>query len=118
MDLTIPWPEKKVTMVPSLLIMVQGPNRELNLGTMVRYKFEIGSRYTGYYKASYGYLGAYYRYGDAIILYARINYKSQFNLGISYDINVSKLVAASHARGGFEISLLYTIPEKAMIKLQ
>jgi len=118
LDLTIPWPEKQITIYPSFLIMVQGPNREVNIGGTVRYKFDVGSRYTGYYKASYGYLGAYYRYGDAIIVYARINYKNQFNLGISYDINISNLAAAPFAGGGLEISLFYLIPEKALIELK
>ncbi|MBX5439582.1 MAG: hypothetical protein IRZ29_08585, partial [Thermoflavifilum sp.] len=29
----------------------------------------------------------------------------KYNLGLSYDINVSKLATASHTVGGFEISL-------------
>jgi hypothetical protein len=102
---------------PSLLVMVQGPHREITAGAQARFTLDIYSRYTGYYKASYFFLGSYYRYGDAFVAYARVNYKSQFNLGISYDFTVSKLSAASHA-GATEISLYYMIPEKALIPLK
>jgi type IX secretion system PorP/SprF family membrane protein len=117
-DWDIHLPEKPVVVYPSLLIMVQGPYHEINAGAMARLKLDNNSRYTGYYKATYLFMGAYYRYRDAIIAYLRVNYKNQFNIGLSYDLNLSKLMVASHAGGGTEITLSYIIPEKAVIQLK
>ncbi|MFM7710384.1 MAG: PorP/SprF family type IX secretion system membrane protein [Ferruginibacter sp.] len=50
------------------------------------------------------YVGAYYRIKDAIIPY--VGYGStKFQLGFSYDINISSLNTATMSRGGFEVSL-------------
>lgn len=50
------------------------------------------------------YLGAYYRVRDAIIPY--VGYGStKFQIGFSYDINISSLNTATMSRGGFEVSV-------------
>jgi len=43
---------------------------------------------------------------DALALYTGIAYR-QFDLALSYDLNVSSLRTASQFRGAFEISLLF-----------
>jgi len=51
-------------------------------------------------------LGAFYRWGDAVIPAIKLNlYK--VSLGISYDMNVSKLSRASQLRGGYEFTASY-----------
>ena len=50
--------------------------------------------------------GALYRLDDAIIPVVRLQI-SKCTVGASYDINISKLVVASHYRGGFELTLSY-----------
>ncbi|MEJ8817961.1 PorP/SprF family type IX secretion system membrane protein [Lacibacter sp. H407] len=52
------------------------------------------------------YAGAFFRYGDALIPYAGLEF-GNYRLGISYDVNVSRLAAASQRRGGMEISLIW-----------
>jgi len=52
------------------------------------------------------YAGAFYRVGDAIIPYAGLEFGS-YRLGLSYDVNISRLSAASRRRGGMEISLIW-----------
>jgi len=55
------------------------------------------------------YIGAWTRLnnvGDAIIPYVGMDYGS-FNLGMSYDVNVSGFKVASQSQGGIEISLIY-----------
>ena len=69
----------------------------------------MDSRYTGNKTASSISFGTYYRYADAIITYFNIDYKKQLSIGISYDINVSKLKIASNLRGGAEVTLIYII---------
>jgi type IX secretion system PorP/SprF family membrane protein len=52
------------------------------------------------------YIGSFLRWGDAIIPAVNIGL-SHFNIGVSYDINISKLNVASNWRGGLEVSLSY-----------
>lgn len=51
--------------------------------------------------------GAFIRWNDAIIPVLKLDY---YNLavGLTYDVNISKLTGASGARGGFEVSLSYS----------
>lgn len=49
-------------------------------------------------------LGTLYRFQDAIIPTFKCVYRS-YQLGLSYDINVSSLKVASNRRGGLECSL-------------
>lgn len=50
--------------------------------------------------------GVFYRWNDAIIPVIKLGYYS-FNLGFTYDANISKLKTASQSRGGFEVTLSY-----------
>ncbi|MBU3744272.1 MAG: type IX secretion system membrane protein PorP/SprF [Sediminibacterium sp.] len=52
--------------------------------------------------------GVWYRHQDAIIPYLGMEWGNA-RVGLSYDINVSQLTAASKLRGGFELSLSYTL---------
>lgn len=51
-------------------------------------------------------VGALYRLDDAVIPVIKLEL-DHFNIGVSYDVNISKLDAASHGRGGFELTLCY-----------
>jgi type IX secretion system PorP/SprF family membrane protein len=50
--------------------------------------------------------GAVYRYKDAVIPVIKLN-TNRLAIGLSYDVNVSKLKTASAYRGGFELTLSY-----------
>jgi type IX secretion system PorP/SprF family membrane protein len=52
------------------------------------------------------YLGAWYRFNDAIIPYMGLEF-GEIQIGASYDVNTSSLKPASNARGGVEISMIY-----------
>lgn len=52
------------------------------------------------------YLGTWYRFGDALIPYMGLEF-GEWHFGASYDVNTSSLKAASNARGGIELSLIY-----------
>lgn len=54
------------------------------------------------------YLGAWYRWSDAVIPYAGLAF-SNCRLGVSYDVNISSLRSASQKRGGMELSLIYNL---------
>jgi hypothetical protein len=43
---------------------------------------------------------------------ANMDYRN-FSVGLSYDVNISKLIAATNRRGGFEISVIYILKKRA-----
>lgn len=104
--------ENYITLNPSLLVMVQNQFKEITFGSLIKFDLEKKSSYEITSKVSDMSFGLYYRNRDAIIVCTQFGYKNLFKTGISYDINLSKLSVASHARGGLEFSLIYIIPEK------
>ena len=86
---------------PQFMFFIQGPSREYTLGLNTRIKLSQLP-----YQKTYLYLGASYRVLDAIILNTRIDVKG-FTIAASYDINLSKLTAASRTIGAPEIHLMY-----------
>jgi type IX secretion system PorP/SprF family membrane protein len=52
-------------------------------------------------------LGGFYRWNDAVVPVVKLDY---YNLavGLTYDVNLSKLTKASGARGGFELTVSYS----------
>src|SRR5690554_2292562 len=57
----------------------------------------------------------FWRNTDALILGSRVTL-GEFDLGISYDVNISDLELASNYQGGFELSLIYSAKEKKLEK--
>ncbi|MCX7862735.1 MAG: PorP/SprF family type IX secretion system membrane protein [Bacteroidales bacterium] len=91
---------------PSFMTTLQGPSKMFFLGTIVKYKLQESSKYTDYILARMINVGTFYRWGDAIVMSAQLEW-GQYAFGISYDINVSSLTKVSYGRGGFEISARY-----------
>lgn len=50
--------------------------------------------------------GLFYRFKDALVPLVKLDY-FHMGLGLTYDVNTSKLKAASQYRGGFELTLSY-----------
>ncbi len=61
---------------------------------------------TDYERPTDVYGGVWVRAGDAIIPYAGLEF-GDYRFGFTYDVNISRLAAASRRRGGMEISLIY-----------
>jgi len=81
----------------------QGPSTETIGGVL--YSYKLGPDPDNYpYTFT---LGTLLRWNDALIPVIKLEMYS-FNLGISYDVNVSRLNTVSNSRGGFELSLSYT----------
>lgn len=99
--------------LPSFQLNFQGKYKEIIVGSTARY---ILKDRLGEYRAVYG--GIFYRNKDSGYLTAGMDYQNWY-AGISYDFNFSKLVPASRARGGIELSLRYTLfslkPKKNII---
>jgi type IX secretion system PorP/SprF family membrane protein len=96
----------KISLLPGFLYLAQGPNYQLNFGSYVRYR--ITKRDETVRRAFYTGCWMRVKDRDALILSARFDY-NKLNVGLSYDINFSKLTAASNHRGGLELSVLLLI---------
>jgi type IX secretion system PorP/SprF family membrane protein len=92
------------SIAPSLLVTMQGKQKEITVGSLIKYKVREESKYTGIIKSSVISFGCFYRNKDAIIPTILLE-MDRYTIGISYDTNISGLAAASSGRGGFEISL-------------
>jgi len=91
---------------PNFLVALQGPNREINAGIMLRYMMKESSKYTSFVRGNSFHFGANYRLGDAVIVIAALEF-ADWKIGLSYDINISKFSTATSTVGAFEITLVY-----------
>lgn len=81
---------------------MQGANRMMQGGFLYTHNFD----HTGDDARLSLSGGTVYRWKDAIIPVIKIN-TNQLSIGLSYDVNISKLKTASQYRGGFELTLSY-----------
>ena len=93
---------KKLSVMPHYLVLWQGPSYEFNVGC--NFKTIIGNPTLSKTSVTFGaqYRGIF----DAVILNTRVDYKG-LGIGLSYDVNISKLIPASRTIGAPEISLTY-----------
>ncbi len=92
--------------LPYLYTVMQGRSYEINGGGYFKYLKGMDSRYTEANTSSSLSFGFFYRYMDAVIPSIWYEYKRMLALGVSYDITVSKLTAATW-NGGAEVSLIF-----------
>ena len=83
---------------PSLLYMTQGPANEIAIQARLGKPMNEDLTING---------GLGLRMGDAVQVLLGADYK-QYKFGVSYDINISGLTAASGTVGGFELAMIYT----------
>lgn len=100
---------KQTYVLPSVYWYNQRMLNEIFFGGLL-YKKTQDLAFRGFY------LGGWLRMGDAAILSAAADYQN-LHIGISYDFNVSSLVAASNGRGGFEIAIRYLFSNPTKIPL-
>jgi type IX secretion system PorP/SprF family membrane protein len=87
--------------LPSVLYQRQGEHKELLMGLFGKYYFTNIDQLTTALS-----LGAFVRTKDAYAVMLNMEYQ-RFNVGLSYDVNYSKLTAATNNRGAFELSVVY-----------
>lgn len=98
-----------VAIAPNYLFQMQGVSSEFIAGMMVKYYFSENSKYTGLKQKSAIGIGANYRNRDAVIFTGQIEYQ-RYAIGVSYDLNTSKLKTASTGRGGLEVFIRVVTP--------
>lgn len=107
--------DRYFTLKPTFIFTDQGPHREINVGSYLKYKIKR-SGLAKRRKASSLYLGAWIRWyletdiagTDAIVLSARMDY-DDYIFTFSYDLNISTWRNVSYGRGGPELSILKTL---------
>jgi type IX secretion system PorP/SprF family membrane protein len=89
---------------PGFIFYQQGKSSEITAGSMFRFMLSDESNYTGFEQGKAISAGIHYRFNDALI--ASLNLElGRWEIGMSYDINLSSLDVASSGRGGFEIGI-------------
>lgn len=83
-------------------LMMQNGNRQLLSGIM--YGINIIEYDNG--DPDILYVGSFMRWGDALIPVVKVGF-NHVSIGLSYDINISKLKVVSNWRGGLELSIVY-----------
>lgn len=93
---------KDLFLLPNILLMKQNKSQEKVIGASIGKVFSAKTE-----EKITATCGAFNRWKDALIIYSSVEY-GKWNLGFSYDINISNLHPASHSRGAYEISVIYT----------
>jgi len=88
---------ERASIIPHMLYMHQGTASETMLGTYVEMNVNPETDFM---------IGGYYRFNDAVAPFVGFDYKN-FVVGLSYDVNTSKLGAMSRNVNSFELSLTY-----------
>lgn len=109
-DLLFSIPNTHTAIMPSFIFQMQGSSMEIIAGGLFKYYQSNDTKYTGYMKRNALCGGVYFRAFDAVIIQGLLEWQEQFALGLSYDLNISKLSQASRMRGGLELTLRYTAP--------
>ena len=86
-----------MTFVPHFLYNQQGNARETMLGAYLQKNVNEETDIM---------IGAYYRYKDAVAPFLGVDYK-KFLIGLSYDVNASKLGTYTRNANSFELSFTY-----------
>ncbi len=98
--------------LPSFIMMEQSPNREITLGSFLRYDTD---KSPSNQKGSSIYLGSWFRWFyrpdissgyDSMVMTARWD-KNRLAMAFSYDINMSSLARVTRGAGGPELSIIY-----------
>jgi len=87
----------RARIIPHALYMQQGTAREAMIGTYAQLNVNEETDFM---------IGAYYRINDAVAPYVGFDWRN-FIVGVSYDVNASKLGSMSRNVNSFELSLSY-----------
>lgn len=93
---------------PAFVYQQKGKEQELVFGALYKYIVRQGTRYTDFTQRIDFSIGAYYRVPNDAIIPTFIMGYGNFELGLSYDVNISPLTQASNTVGGIEFSLRFS----------
>lgn len=93
-----------IVLYVSGLYQNQGPAQEILVGGTVG--FVLNPMHEDDVKNTILYLGSWYRFNDAIAPYVGFEF-SKMQIGISYDVTVSKAQPMTSGQGAYELSVIY-----------
>lgn len=102
---------REMLIKPMVYTAFQGDFKEIVFGANFEYEFNA-NRYTRIVTLGAGLL---YRWNDAIIVSATVDWKN-LRFCCSYDLNISSFIKATNIRGGFELSIYYTYKKASVRK--
>jgi len=107
---------ERVGLLPGAFLFLQGPSRQLYLGTNLKFLLGTGRTSQAFQTGVFFRIGNHFENAntfDALVLSLKFDYED-FTIGFSYDANVSQLRAASNGNGAFEFAMQYKLcgPEK------
>ena len=110
-NMRLPMGDEEQFLQPALYFSRQNAYTEIMAGILGSYQLQYGrlgspTRIVG---------GFDYRLGDALYFVAGGEWRN-FQLLVSYDVNVSSLMRASHGRGGVELNLQYMYRKPRVIR--
>jgi type IX secretion system PorP/SprF family membrane protein len=88
---------ERTSIVPHALVMKQGTASEAMIGTYVQLNVNEETDFM---------FGGYYRFKDAVAPFVGVDWRN-FIVGLSYDVNASKLGSLTRNVSSFELSLTY-----------
>ncbi|NNC96368.1 MAG: PorP/SprF family type IX secretion system membrane protein [Chitinophagales bacterium] len=109
---------ESIAVHPSFILSSQNKSNNFIFGSWIEWVIKDSKSVTGFRTGLYyrNNLGGYaengfFKHSDAMIIPISVAL-DQFRATLSYDINISGFEAASNNKGGFEISLVYIVPQK------
>ncbi len=93
-----------IVLYASALYQKQGPAQEILAGGAVG--FVLNPMHEDDVKNTVLYLGGWYRFNDAIAPYVGFEF-SKMQIGLSYDVTVSKAQPMTSGQGAYELSVIY-----------
>ena len=105
----------KFAVIPRAAMMFQGPQRYFILGTSLDFLLKQAGRMTGIVKEATLEFGAFYRWNDAMVFEAQVNWAG-LGVGVSYDLPVSRVGRAVNYVGALEFLLHYKLGYKTGLK--
>ncbi|MCP4123238.1 MAG: type IX secretion system membrane protein PorP/SprF [Bacteroidetes bacterium] len=103
----------ELSILPAVIAMGQGKSKNYIFGTNFRYS-NSDWREVAIRIGAWGHMANKLEdeLSFADLIFVAILEMERWNLGLSYDVNTSDLSLVTNARGAFEISLIYTHPER------
>lgn len=105
----------KIFVTPGLLLMASAKSSQTIVGSKIGYNLNIGDIKSVFVNLSRR--DGFKTMNDANIIAAGVNYRN-FDIGVSYDVNISDLRIATNSRGAFEIAIIYTAPNTRLKKVR
>jgi hypothetical protein len=101
--------------LPTIIVSKMLSQKFILIGADWKNILSDDSKTTNYLKQKSISFGIYYRWNDAIVPHARIEYKD-INIYLAYDFTSSRLSNANKSVGGYEFALQYLFRTKASSK--